>query len=513
MPHPSYFNIKPLKCFDIMVVYETTGWTMTSDDKLPSYAEAVGNANGNTETIINIVRVEVEQQQSRQYEVRRNRQNDTVNRAIVGTENASNSFSGLLDILYEENKLPWGFVKNMIYKLGLLIYYFANFVYFIVAVAVQRENLAYHLVYMFICTIGFLFELIVIIIDVRKHFIQSSAVESPVTSVRRNQVMDTNQRRQAWTVQTQANEYSYKAKTVFFNYVLLSLGEILIHPILICMLYGFINERAWRFDNGISGCNFLFFLYSVIMDAFYTKFYAIVLVIRVVTVSYAKYDQLLNPVVEWKRYFTPIYLTIPLAFLTTLTHWLMIGIVGVRIYIDNFTLDADDTEISIRNTGDYWVAPFTGYMVACTLYLPIVSWIVYIVLNKLWFYELFSAINQMTNGAGQMPPRDSWNDKLFAFTKDPLAYITVVFLIAPFIAFTVGAYLPDYDNSDYEVSSSARNAIQGLTPCFLTFFLLANLQAVVISIIVTLMIATVVSCVVIVLCILVGYVCSLCGES
>lgn len=56
----------------------------------------------------------------------------------------------------------------------------------------------------------------------------------------------------------------------------------MIHPILVCTLYGFINDRAWRFDNGKSVCNFLFFLYGVIMDALYTKVIVILCVIKVV---------------------------------------------------------------------------------------------------------------------------------------------------------------------------------------------------------------------------------------
>ena len=71
----------------------------------------------------------------------------------------------------------------------------------------------------------------------------------------------------------------------------------------------------------------------------------------------------------------------------------------------------------------------------------------------------------------------------------------------------------DYDSTDYEIASGARNTIDGLVPCFITFFLLANLQAVIISIIVVLMIATVVSCIVILLYVVVGYVCSLCGDN
>ena len=483
----------------------------------PSYAEAVGSDTGNAPAIVAVYTIvdidqQQQQQQPRQMVVRQNRQNNIVDRSVIGTVNASNSFSGILDILYNEKKLPWGFLTNMIYKLGLFIYYFVNFLYSIVAVAVQKDHLAYHIVYVLISTIGALFELIVIIIDMRKRFTRSSDAES-TTEVRRNQVAQANQQRQAWTVETRADEYSHKAKSALLDYLLLSLGEFLIHPTLICTLYGFINERTWRFDNGISGCNFLFFLYSVIMDGVYIKFYALVIVIRVVGVTYEKYNQLLHPVVEWKRYFTPVYLTVPFTAVMALTHWFMIGIVGVRIYVDNFTPEKHDIDTNIPNTGDYKVTPLTGCMIACTIYLPIVSWITYTILNKPWFYEVYSAINQMTNGADRMPQRDSWDNKLFAFIKDPLAYIAVVFLIGPFVTFAVGAYLADYDSSDYEIAYSARNALEGLAPCFITLFLLANLQAIIISIIVALMIATIVSCIVIVLCVVEGYVCSLCDNN
>ena len=76
-----------------------------------------------------------------------------------------------------------------------------------------------------------------------------------------------------------------------------------------------------------------------------------------------------------------------------------------------------------------------------------------------------------------MPENSKWYNKLVAFIKDPLVFIATALLMAPFIAFTVGAYLLDYDSSEYEVVSSARNKIQTLGPWFITFFLLSNLQA------------------------------------
>ena len=438
----------------------------------------------------------------------------------IGSKNATNSFSGFLDILYELKKLPGSFVKNIIYKMGLLIYYIVNFIYTVIALAIHKQLIAYHVVYISICLTGLIFEFIVMIIDIKRCLTQSNSnsVEDN-TQIMSYQVSPMDQPKEGWTAkdeQVTQQSYYYKVKCVFLSYVISSLGELLIYPTLICVMYGFINERAWQFDDGISICTFILLVYSAIMDALYMKFYVTWFVIRIVCVSYAKYDELVQPTqVEWRRYFTPIYLSILFTITTALTHWLMTGIIAVRIYIDNFTpeidstnssvnftIENDDINSSILDTGDYRVAPFTGYMIACTIYLPIVSWITYIILNKLWFYEVYSAINQLSNGADSMPEEDTWDEKLFVFIKDYRhtlynrlsSYTADVFLLIPFAMFSVGSYLPDYDSSEYEVASSARDTIQELAPCFIVLFLLSNIQAVISFIIITIFLIILLLC-------------------
>ena len=418
-----------------------------------------------------------------QYEGRQNRigssegANDVMNHTI-GTVNASNSFSGFIDIMYDKKKLPWGCVKNMIYKLGLFLYFLVSFAYSIVATVIQGDHFAYHIAYMLITSVGLAFELGVLIVTVKKCLTRSSDDGDRTTQHLLPQRAD-----------EQVQNYYRKLQRVLEDYLTYSLGEFLIYPTLICVMYGFINERSWQFDNGISVCNFILLVYSVIMDALYMKFYVIFLVRRVLRASYAKYDELARPTeMEWKRYFTPVYLSIPLAITTALTHWFMTAIIGMRIYIDVFNTVKHNTNSSVPDTGVYRVAPFTGYMIACTIYLPIVSWITYIIINKLWFYKVYSAIHQLGTGkADHMPEGDDWDKKLFAFIKDPLAYIAIVLLMVPFIAFIVGTYLPDYDSPEYEVPSSARDVIQTLGPLFIGSLLLSNFQAAITFIVVLLL--------------------------
>ena len=165
---------------------------------------------------------------------------DNSNNNKIGKRSASNSFKGFMDVMHKNKKLSWSFEKNTVYKAGLLAYFFFNLVYSSVATAVQQEHLAYHLVYILINIIGFVVQFTLTILSALK-----SETEGSATST------------------------SDKAKSVLIDYVLFSLGEFLIYPTLICTLYGFVNERAWRFDNGTSISNFLFFLYSVIMDTIY----------------------------------------------------------------------------------------------------------------------------------------------------------------------------------------------------------------------------------------------------
>ena len=409
---------------------------------------------------------------------------NTTGDCIMGKLNASYSFSGFIDILYKNKKLPWSCEKNLLYKAGLFVYFSANLVYSIIAAVIQKEDLVFHLIYIIISLIGFVSTLGVMYMHIKKLCIRDNNTEDETELLNS---MDAHIGR--------VRGDQHKAKRVAVDYVLLSLGEFLIYPTLICTLYGFVNERAWRFDNGISGCYFAFLLYSVVIQFLYMNVYAILLVARIARAAYVKYDDLLQPTeTEWKRYITPVYLTIGLAVLTALTHWFMIGIIGVRMYVDNFTPDKDDTNSSIPDMGDYKISPFTRYMIACSIYLPILSWITYIILNKSWFFEVYSAIYEMTNGADSMLPQDIWNKKLFAVLKDPLAYIVTMVLMLSFVAFTAGTYLVDYNIMDYEVASSARNTIHIVAPYFIIFFVLSNLQAVIIFIIMLVAIVAVTLC-------------------
>lgn len=191
-----------------------------------------------------------------------------------GTRNTSNSFSGFIDVMYEKKKLPRSCGVNLMYKVGLVVYFFANFVYAIVAATLQKEEVVYYVIYGCLSLIGCVFELILIIAYIRRLVVQAFMEER-----------EFNLPQEGGTPTTLAQDYPRKARSVIVDYVLLSLGECLIHPVLICTLYGFVNERAWEFGSAIAICNLVFFSYSVIMEVIYIKFNLTLFVIRITHAS------------------------------------------------------------------------------------------------------------------------------------------------------------------------------------------------------------------------------------
>ena len=93
-------------------------------------------------------------------------------RRFEGKQNAINSLKGFLDVIHNEKKLPWSFLKKFIYKMGLLIYYLVNFIYSVIATSIQGDHIEYHLAYLFISLIGLAYELTNVLIDVRKWVMQ-----------------------------------------------------------------------------------------------------------------------------------------------------------------------------------------------------------------------------------------------------------------------------------------------------------------------------------------------------
>ena len=365
---------------------------------------------------------------------------------------------GFLDTITDQKKNSLSTGAKLAYKIGLLIFFTVNLLYPIIVFAVDPKHVPYNVICGVISLIGFVYECIEVTLDIHK-------------ICKNRQGADIQQ-----TESKEDGSYKGKVLKIFKEFVIDSLGEILIYPSIICSLYGFINERGWEFNTTLSIFDFLLLLYTFVMDAIYAKLYHIWLVRKLVKASYKAYDEHENitDLKCWNRCCEPLAMSTFNSCILAVLHWLMLAIIGVRIYADNFQGE-DEQNVE----GSFRVSGLTGFMIGCGAYLPVACMAVYVIVNKYWFLQIYWLVydkrttyidnRKKYNYIKQIPG----SVKLLGFLKDPVAYIAVIGLVAPFIAFLVGAYLQDINDAP----DGANVAAGILGTLFLFCFMFCNVQA------------------------------------
>ena len=378
---------------------------------------------------------------------------------------------------------------KVIYDVVSFFFYLAICIYLVVKIGMKQKPLAYHIVCNVVSLIGSVIKLCALAHTLYTYCKQKTCEVAPMQEESNSTVVQPVMKLQDIENQiikekpSQAEPENTKLETNIIKELILDmLKEILTYPTVICTLYGLINEKSWEFDNHHAITHFIIFLLSLIYDALYTKLNYIWGIQKVIISLYCA-----NPKDNWKTKLrqcsTPSLKFMPHVFLFALLHWLILAIIGVRIYVDNFSTEIDQgnrsetggypvasygvnvnnfsTEGNVSETGGYKVSSYTGYMIFCGFYLPVASVVVYIVLIRAWFSD----------------EDKSTFMKIFHFLVDPIAYIVSITLMPFFIAFCVGIYLPDYDSSEFAVDANARDASTYLGIAFIIIFLLCNIKA------------------------------------
>ena len=360
-----------------------------------------------------------------------------------------------------------------IFDIALSIFILAHLIYSIVEFAVKQGPLDYTIACLTIFSIGSIMALCKLVYSTYSYWKKvqhRGRIEPQGTTDAQNQHL------QRISLMSTLKKFALNSK----------LGhEIFIYGIIICGLYRSINERSWRFHNTLAGFGFIAFVLGILMDGWQTKIKIIFLVIRSLYHNMQLQD---NWKAKLKKYFVPSLSVMSHVVFLALMHWLMMAIIGVRIYVDNFSRDINEARIYIGNfskeigqentsdTGDYDITLYTVYMIICGAYLPVASVIVFIVLNRAWLSD----------------DERSKLQKMFHCFVDPIAYIIVPFQMVPFIAFCIGIFLPDYDSSEFEVDSDAQSAAIILGVTFIVIFLLCNIRATLIFMITVIVIGIIV---------------------
>ena len=444
--------------------------------------------------------------------------------------NCMNSTEGILYIMNSQEKPPSTFGKRMLYKVPLLFFYFIDFIYQIVAWAVKRNYHAYYLITIAISLTGLISVICIVYISTlytmrQKENKNNEEVENKDKEEDENKDKEEDENKNKVEVENkdkeedenkdkeedenkdkeedenkdkEENENKDKEEdeednTIFQilkhlhlclqtipnptnalkNYLLHSVDEILIFPSLICHLYGIINEKSWESDNGIAVFNFIMFIFIILMDLIYAKFYFEYLMVNIITISYSKYytfkcEKILHKAKVWKNF---LYVIVPLTAMTMFIQYVMFAITGVQIYDDNFSVGTNTSE---NATGSYKMSGFAFLMIFSSAYLPTASWITFIIVNKYWFYEIYSNIKQSSHDQEVHLQFISPWVKFVAFFVDPAAYVVSSIFLMPVFIFFIVAMFTLLANSE-----EANEVSIALAVLFITTFLLTNFQAVI----------------------------------
>ena len=421
------------------------------------------------------------------------------------------------------SKLFKGYKTNIAKNIVRLIYFTIQLLYPIIVAAVDGGNVTYNVVCGIFALIGFLYDISHVIWEIRsirrqKKASKKKALEPDKKEASRNEeacdepvdpqtvpaVTDdvatpddpnvvttpTSQPSDGENVQRTSvdggngqtiedkdtTEQEEAKKKTTSQKILLSFAkdmaeEILIYPSLICNLYGFINERGWEFNDALAVFDFLLTMISFFLDALLTKINHIWLLYQLIRSTIKCQEK-----AGLYLYATPVNLMVPFSIGLGIAHTLMLGLIGIRIYADNFNTKGEDEE---PEEGDYKVTSYTSFMIFCGAYLPLMSAASYIILNKHWFLQISWILYHKENALEQMNylhiTSMPTQVKLFGFMRDKHAYIAVIAFAPLFIAFYTGGFLSDYNSND--LPKGAESVANVLCTLFVIVFSIINIQA------------------------------------
>ena len=197
--------------------------------------------------------------------------------------------------------------------------------------------------------------------------------------------------------------------------------------------------KGRQFNRAVAVIEFVMLLNSFMMDSIYTKLQYIWLLQKIVSNSYATLDKSnkcysfssMSCYEKLKRCCPPFSLAVLYAVTVILTYWVTLAIIGIRIYVDNYSIDivgnySDNSHALVSgnlkntsDTGNYKTSPFTCYMILCGAYFPIASDLVYIIANKYYFIQMF----EMVRNDGLSSEDMEGYHKLFSFFIDFITYL------------------------------------------------------------------------------------------
>ena len=261
---------------------------------------------------------------------------------------------------------------------------------------------------------------------------------------------------------------------------------------------GFINEKSWELRNSLSYIDCALLLYSVIMEVLIPRWYYLRWTCGGISTLLTEYYEAADKHVHscndiCSRYVTPLRYTPVFIVMLIMLQFSMLVSITVRIYADNFYAQTNITrngteyveEVMRPEEGMYHVHRYTWYTIIGGIVVPFLSIVTYFIINQYWLWQPLhytgqcdSAFVPQNTMIGSMSDADKWI--IFAF--DPFAWVTMILLLASFIAFFIFTTGSDYEggslhNGEFPTWVHSVHILNYFFMCFC--FTGANIQTVV----------------------------------
>ena len=271
--------------------------------------------------------------------------------------------------------------------------------------------------------------------------------------------------------------------------------EILLYIAVICNIMGFINEQTWQLKDALDYLDCFLLLYSVIEDVLSPRYNYLKWSIAHTNRLYRDYfkachkKQIEFSYKMFGRCVNPLRLS-PLFILgITLLHFVMLALITVGIYADNYlgiantTINGSEylTEIIVPDEGSYNVTLYTWLAILGGILIPFLSIITYLIINQYWIWQPLHYIKNHTSNSRPKPSyieTMTYVDKWTIYIFDPIAWFAMFLLFSLFIGFAI--VTEGYDYQTNFAGGGIPNSLQAVhIICYVSMFLIfigANAQ-------------------------------------
>ena len=260
-------------------------------------------------------------------------------------------------------------------KIIKLLFFTFQFVYPLVLFLLDIEDLSYNITCLVVGFIGMVKDGYETVLGIRK------LLKKRRESTSEQQSAETNS--QTPEEESDSGRAAKKFRKRVKDVGLDIMEEILIYPAIICDVFGFVNNEVYKYEKGTDYVDTVLLVYGIALNLIDKQIRRVILLYRTWKALCNAYPSARvrskcvlccgNGLLPW--------FIVHFAILSVV-HFFMIALVGIRCFYDN--MDKHDYTATVQNQ----------FLIAAAVCLPMVSIIMYFLMNKVWVVEMFLNIKR-----------------------------------------------------------------------------------------------------------------------